>query len=121
MTTTQRMPRLWPVIPLTCRLALGVVWVVAGAAKVTALDDSVRAVRAYQLLPDLAAQIVGAGLPVVEILLGLLLLLGAGVRVSAVLSAPADDRVRDRHRLGVGARPADRLRLFRIGWRARPG
>jgi len=87
MTTISRRHHLWPLLPLACRLTLGVVWIVAGAAKVTALDESVRAVRAYRLLPDLAAQIVGAGLPVVEILLGVLLLLGAGVRVSAVLSA----------------------------------
>ncbi len=66
---------------------LGGVWIVAGASKVTDLDASVRAVRAYRLLPETAAQIVGAGLPPVEILLGVLLVVGAGVRVSAVVSA----------------------------------
>ncbi|ODU29639.1 MAG: hypothetical protein ABS80_01630 [Pseudonocardia sp. SCN 72-51] len=72
---------------LVARLVLGGVWIVAGASKATALDESVRSVRAYRLLPEIAAQIVGAGLPLVEILLGVLLVLGAAVRVSAILSA----------------------------------
>ena len=61
---------------LAGRLVLGGVWIVAGALKVTDLDASVRAVRAYRLLPDLAAQVLGAGLPVVEIVLGVLLVVG---------------------------------------------
>ena len=46
-----------------------------------------RAVRAYRLLPEVAAQVVGAGLPMVEVLLGILLLVGAGVRAGAAISA----------------------------------
>jgi uncharacterized membrane protein YphA (DoxX/SURF4 family) len=45
------------------RLVLGGVWIVAGLSKVTDLGASVRAVRAYRLLPEVAAQVVGAGLP----------------------------------------------------------
>lgn len=71
---------------LAGRLLLGAVWIVAGALKVTDLDASVRAVRAYRLLPDLAAQVLGAGLPVVEIVLGVLLVVGLGVRVAGALS-----------------------------------
>ncbi|RZT83509.1 methylamine utilization protein MauE [Pseudonocardia sediminis] len=71
---------------LAGRLVLGGVWIVAGALKVTDLDASVRAVRAYRLLPDPAAQVLGAGLPVVEIVLGVLLVVGLGVRVAGVLS-----------------------------------
>lgn len=71
---------------LAGRLVLGGVWTVAGALKVTDLDASVRAVRAYRLLPDLAAQVLGAGLPVVEIVLGVLLVVGLGVRVAGALS-----------------------------------
>jgi uncharacterized membrane protein YphA (DoxX/SURF4 family) len=69
------------------RLVLGGVWLAAGALKITDLDASVRAVRAYRLLPEIAAQVVGAGLPVVEILLGLLLVVGACVRAAAAVSA----------------------------------
>lgn len=72
---------------LAGRLVLGGVWIVAGALKVTDLDASVRAVRAYRLLPDLAAQVIGAGLPIIEILLGVLLVVGIGVRVAGVFSA----------------------------------
>ena len=71
----------------TGRLLLGVVWLVAGASKITDLDASVRAVRAYRLLPETAAQVVGAGLPIVELLLGVLLVVGAGVRGAATVSA----------------------------------
>ncbi|MFC4945953.1 MauE/DoxX family redox-associated membrane protein [Pseudonocardia sp. GCM10023141] len=69
------------------RLVLGGVWIVAGASKITDLAASVRATRAYDLLPELAAQVVGAALPAVEILLGILLVIGAGVRAVAVVSA----------------------------------
>jgi uncharacterized membrane protein YphA (DoxX/SURF4 family) len=69
------------------RLLLGAVWLVAGASKITDFDASVRAVRAYRLLPETAAQVVGAGLPVVELLLGVLLVVGAGVRAAAAVSA----------------------------------
>jgi uncharacterized membrane protein YphA (DoxX/SURF4 family) len=69
------------------RLLLGAVWLVAGASKITDLDASVRAVRAYRLLPETAAQVGGAGLPVVELLLGALLVVGAGVRAAAAVSA----------------------------------
>lgn len=69
------------------RLVLGVVLLVAGALKVGDLAGSVRAVRAYRLLPETVAQVVGAGLPVAEIALGALLLAGLGVRAAAVFSA----------------------------------
>ncbi|MQA14573.1 MAG: DoxX family membrane protein [Pseudonocardiaceae bacterium] len=75
-----------PWLATLARLALGTVWVVAGAHKIDDLRASVRAVRAYELLPEPAAQIVGAGLPVAELLLGVLLIVGLGVRAGAVLS-----------------------------------
>jgi uncharacterized membrane protein YphA (DoxX/SURF4 family) len=79
--------RLRPWLGTAARLVLGAVWLVAGASKITDLDASVRAVRAYRLLPETAAQVVGAGLPGVELLLGVLLVAGAGVRAAAVVSA----------------------------------
>jgi uncharacterized membrane protein YphA (DoxX/SURF4 family) len=63
------------------------VWIVAGAGKVTELSGSVRAVRAYRLLPEGIVTIVGAGLPFFEIALGLLLLAGVGTRIGAGVSA----------------------------------
>jgi uncharacterized membrane protein YphA (DoxX/SURF4 family) len=84
--TSVRSSRL-PWVATAARLVLGVVWIAAGAAKITDLDSSVRAVRAYRLLPEVAVQVVGAGLPPAEILLGIVLVAGAGVRAAAVLSA----------------------------------
>ncbi len=75
-----------PWLSTLARLVLGGVWIAAGVAKITDLEASVRAVRAYALLPEPIVQIVGPGLPPAEILLGVLLVLGVGVRVSAAIS-----------------------------------
>jgi uncharacterized membrane protein YphA (DoxX/SURF4 family) len=74
-------------IGLVARLVTGGVWVVAGALKVADPAGSVRAVRAYDLLPEALVQPVGYLLPTVEILVGLLLLLGLLTRPAAVVSA----------------------------------
>jgi uncharacterized membrane protein YphA (DoxX/SURF4 family) len=86
-TTFSPPASLLPWLGTAARLLLGGVWLVAGASKITDLDASVRAVRAYRLLPETAAQVVGAGLPVVELLLGVLIVAGAGVRAAAAVSA----------------------------------
>lgn len=86
-TATSSPPALLPWLSTAARLLLGGVWLVAGASKIADLDASVRAVRAYRLLPETAAQVVGAGLPAVELLLGVLLVVGAGVRAAAAVSA----------------------------------
>lgn len=69
------------------RLVVGVVWLYAGGAKVPYPADSVRAVRAYQLLPESAVTPVAYLLPTVEIVIGLALVAGVFTRVSAVVSA----------------------------------
>jgi len=71
---------------LLLRLVLGGVVLVAGALKVGHLETSARAVRAYQLLPFDLAGVVGYGLPVLELAIGALLLLGLFTRVSAVVA-----------------------------------
>jgi uncharacterized membrane protein YphA (DoxX/SURF4 family) len=76
-----------PWLSTLVRLALAAVWGLAGLAKVGDLPANVRAVRAYRLLPEGAAQVVGSGQPFVEIALAVLLVIGLGVRVSAVVSA----------------------------------
>lgn len=73
------------IIGLLARLILGVVLIWAGAAKVTRPALSALAVRAYQILPYDFAGYVGYALPVVEILVGLLLVIGLFTRMSAVL------------------------------------
>jgi uncharacterized membrane protein YphA (DoxX/SURF4 family) len=66
------------------RLVVGGVLLVAGALKVTNLGQSALAVRAYQLLPYDLAGYVGYALPVIEIIVGLLLVLGLFTRPAAI-------------------------------------
>lgn len=71
---------------LVARLVLGSVFVVAGALKLPDPAGSVRAVRAYEL-PEALVPALGYGLPVLEVALGLLLILGVAVRLGAALAA----------------------------------
>lgn len=66
------------------RLGVGGVLVAAGALKVANLPLSAFAVRAYQLLPYELAGYVGYALPVVELLVGVLLLAGLFTRWAAL-------------------------------------
>ncbi|MGN0065777.1 MAG: DoxX family protein [Nocardioides sp.] len=74
-------------IGLVARLVTGGVWLVAGALKLPDPESSVRAVRAYELLPEAVVPAVGYGLPVVEVIVGLCLLLGLWTRPMAVVSS----------------------------------
>jgi uncharacterized membrane protein YphA (DoxX/SURF4 family) len=75
-----------PALFTGCRLLLAGVWLYAGATKAGDLAASTRAVKAYQILPNGVAEVVGAALPFVEIALGLLLLLGLATRLAAATS-----------------------------------
>ena len=77
--------KLQPWIGLLSRLVLGGVLLVAGYLKVGALDKSQMAVRAYELLPISLANFLGLVLPFFEVVIGLLLILGAATRVVAAL------------------------------------
>jgi uncharacterized membrane protein YphA (DoxX/SURF4 family) len=72
-------------IGLLARLILGVVLIVAGALKVTSPASSAIAVRAFQILPYDVAGYVGYALPVVEIVVGLLLVVGLFTRAAALV------------------------------------
>lgn len=74
-------------VGLAARLVLGGVLLVAGALKLGNLGESVLAVRAYQLLPYELTDIVGVALPIVEVVVGLLLVTGTFTRISAVVGA----------------------------------
>jgi uncharacterized membrane protein YphA (DoxX/SURF4 family) len=74
-------------IGIVARLVVGGVWLAAGLLKIPDPTENVRAVRAYQLLPESLVPVVGHALPIVEILVGLCLLAGVLVRANAVLSA----------------------------------
>jgi uncharacterized membrane protein YphA (DoxX/SURF4 family) len=75
-----------PWLGTLARLVLAGVWFAAGAAKVTDLAASGRAVNAYRLMPFEVAEVVGAALPFVELALGALLLAGLATRVAAAAS-----------------------------------
>lgn len=76
-----------PWISTAARLSLAAVWAIAGFSKVTDPAATVRAVRAYQILPESAVHLVGYALPFVELGLAVLLVLGIGTRACAVASA----------------------------------
>ena len=78
--------RLADLIGLLARLILGGVLIWAGAVKVTRPALSAQAVRAFQILPYDFAGYVGYALPVVEILVGMILVAGLLTRASAVVS-----------------------------------
>lgn len=71
---------------LIARLVLGGVLLAAGLLKYQHLDKSQMAVRAYELLPISLANFLGIVLPFVEIGVGILLIIGAATKISAVLS-----------------------------------
>jgi uncharacterized membrane protein YphA (DoxX/SURF4 family) len=74
-------------VGLAARLVVGCVWIVAGASKLLDPAQSVAAVRAYQLLPGSLAQPVGQLLPVLEVVVGAMLVLGLLTRGAAVISS----------------------------------
>lgn len=80
------MKKYQPWIGLVFRVVLGGVLLVAGLLKYQHLDKSQMAVRAYELLPIALANFLGIVLPFLEIAVGILLIIGAAVRVSAVIS-----------------------------------
>ncbi len=74
-------------VGLAARLILGSVLLIAGLLKVGNLGQSVLAVQAYRLLPYEMTFLVGYALPIVEIVLGLLLIVGLFTRWSGLAGA----------------------------------
>ena len=77
--------KLQPWIGLAFRLILGGVLFAAGYLKVGKTEISQMAVRSYELLPIPVANFLGLTLPFFEVVIGLLLIVGAATRVVAVL------------------------------------
>jgi uncharacterized membrane protein YphA (DoxX/SURF4 family) len=73
-------------VTVVARLVLGGVLIAAGALKIGNPTDSVVAVKAYQLLPESIAVPVGYALPMLEIVVGVLLVVGLLTRVAAVVA-----------------------------------
>ncbi len=73
-------------ISLSSRLVLAGVFAVFGVAKLADIDQTIRSVRAYQLLPEAVVPTVGTALPLLEILVAALLLIGLLTRATAVIA-----------------------------------
>jgi len=76
-----------PWLTFLARLILGGVLLAAGALKIGNLQKSAMAVRAYEMLPVGLANFLGYALPWIEIGIGLLLIVGASVKVCGLLGA----------------------------------
>lgn len=78
--------RLLDVVGTIARIGLAAVWLTSGVLKAIDPDQTYIAVRAYDVLPAAAVEVVAAILPWVEIALGLLVLAGIGLRSVAGMS-----------------------------------
>ena len=76
-----------PWLTLLARLILGGVLLAAGVLKIGNLQKSAMAVRAYEMLPVELANFLGYALPWIEIGIGLLLIVGASVKICGLLGA----------------------------------
>lgn len=74
------------VVGTLVRLGLAAVWLVSGSIKLADPGQTYLAVKAYDVLPDGALHPVATGLPLLELALGVLLLVGLVTRVAAVAS-----------------------------------
>ena len=80
-------PRRLDLIGTLARVGLAAVFLISGYLKASDLDQTYVAVNAYQVLPKPAVEAVAVVLPWFELALGLLVLLGVGTRIVAVISA----------------------------------
>ncbi len=69
------------------RLLLGGVWIWASWSKLANPRGFVQAVRAYDATPEWLSKAIGYGLPVLEVSLGILLVLGIVTRAAAAVSS----------------------------------
>ncbi len=80
-------PLILDVIGLVARLALGGVLLVAGYFKAVDFDASVRSVVAYDVFDYPIAEFIGIALPIIEIAVGAMLLIGLFTRPSGAAGA----------------------------------
>ncbi|WP_291379455.1 MauE/DoxX family redox-associated membrane protein [Demequina sp.] len=80
----QRWSLIQPWISVVVRLAMAGILVAAAIPKMLDVDQSVRAVRAYRLLPETVVPFVGTALPYFELVLALVLLVGVFTRLASV-------------------------------------
>ena len=79
--------RLQPWLGAVARLALGAIWIWASLSKLHDPRRFVQTVRAYDATPEWLSKAIGYGMPVLELCLGVLLVLGIVTRLAAAASA----------------------------------
>ena len=77
---------LHPYVSLFSRLALGGIFVFTGIVKLPHIETLMWEIEQYQILPEFLVTAYGYTLPILEITLGTLLVLGVFLRTSAVVS-----------------------------------
>ena len=85
MSASSRFAAVQPWLSLVVRLSMAGILVAAATPKLLDLPQSVIAVRAYRLLPEAIVPLVGHLLPVVELLLAVVLLVGVLTRAAGVI------------------------------------
>jgi uncharacterized membrane protein YphA (DoxX/SURF4 family) len=75
-------------VSTAARVLIGAVFAFSGYTKVVDVDGTIRAVRAYDLLPEAIIPTLGAALPVLELALAALLLTGLLTRLAAIITVP---------------------------------
>jgi protein-disulfide isomerase len=79
--------RVKPWLGTVARLLLGVVWIWAAVSKLGSPRTFVQTVRAYDVTWEWLSKAIGYGLPVLELCIGIVLVLGIVVRLAAIVSA----------------------------------
>lgn len=74
-------------VGLACRAALAIVMLYSGVEKSLSFAGTVQATKNFQILPDALAVPFGYALPIVEIAVGLLALIGLFTRAAALVDA----------------------------------
>jgi protein-disulfide isomerase/uncharacterized membrane protein YphA (DoxX/SURF4 family) len=69
------------------RLALAAIWIWASVSKLSSPRTFVQTVRAYDVTWEWLSKAIGYGLPVIELIVGIMLALGIAVRLAAAISA----------------------------------
>lgn len=85
MTGKKRWGVTQPWLSLLVRLGMAGILIFAAIPKMQDLPASVRAVRAYRLLPEAVVPLVGNMLPFLELLLALFLILGLFTRLASIV------------------------------------
>ena len=83
----QRLTTAQPWLSALTRLGLAAMFAISGWSKISDLENTVRSVRAYQILPEAVVRPFAYGLPLIELCVAVILVLGIGTRLGALLTA----------------------------------